>query len=151
MNKKGLVKVTVIGDLGADPEIKLMKSGLLRAQVSVAENETWETKEGSQHHVEWHRVVFMGRLAEVVQQYLKAGSRIYVEGKLRTRKWSDSNGVERYTTEIHALELRMLDKVATQKPKVTEIEKRSNSVKSKRFETSYKALQSQQPVTYAIA
>lgn len=107
-----LNKTTLIGHLGADPEIRYMPDGTATATVSVATTDKWKDKTTKEpkEKTEWHRVVFFGKLAEVVGEYVKKGSQIYVEGKLRTRKWKDNKDIERYTTEIVANELQMLDK-----------------------------------------
>lgn len=108
---KGINKVILIGHLGADPEIRYMPSGNAVANVSLATTESWKDKQTgeSQEKTEWHRVCFFSRLAEIVGEYCRKGSKIYIEGKLQTRKWQDQNGVERYTTEIIANEMQMLD------------------------------------------
>ena len=107
-----LNKMQVIGNLGADPEIRYMPDGTPTATVTVATTDTWKDKNTGEkkEKTEWHRVVFFKGLAEVVGEYLKKGSQIYVEGKLRTRKWTDKEGIDRYTTEIVAQEMQMLGK-----------------------------------------
>lgn len=107
-----LNKMQVIGNLGADPEIRYMPDGTPTATVTVATTDTWKDKNTGEkkEKTEWHRVVFFKGLAEVVGEYLKKGSQIYVEGKLRTRKWKDKEGIDRYTTEIVAQEMQMLGK-----------------------------------------
>lgn len=108
---RGVNKVILVGNLGQDPEINYMPSGDAVANISVATSESWKDKETGQpqERTEWHRVVFFKRLAEVVGEYLKKGSKVYVEGKLRTRKWQDQSGQDRYTTEIVASDMQMLD------------------------------------------
>ena len=108
---RGVNKVILIGNLGNDPEVRYTPSGSAVASVSLATSETWKDKQSGelQERTEWHRVVFFNRLAEIVGEYLHKGSKIYVEGSLRTRKWQDKNGLERYTTEIIANEMHMLD------------------------------------------
>jgi single-strand DNA-binding protein len=108
---RGVNKVILIGNLGADPEVRYMPSGGAVANVSVATSESWKDKSTGemQERTEWHRVVFYNRLAEVVGEYLKKGSKIYVEGRIRTRKWEDKDGKDRYTTEINADSMQMLD------------------------------------------
>lgn len=108
---KGINKVILIGNLGADPEIRYMPSGNAVGNVSLATSESWKDKVSgeSQEKTEWHRVSFFGRLAEIVGEYCRKGSKIYIEGRLQTRKWQDQAGVERYTTEIIANEMQMLD------------------------------------------
>lgn len=107
---RGVNKVILVGNLGQDPDIRALPSGSAVANVSLATNESWRDKQTSEQHerTEWHRCVFFGRLAEIVDQYLRKGSQIYVEGSLRTRKWQDSNGVDRYSTEIIVNDLQML-------------------------------------------
>ena len=107
----GLNKVLIIGNLGADPEIKYTQAGSPVANLSVATSERWKDKNTGEQkeQVEWHRVVIFGRLAESAEQYLKKGSKIFVEGKLQTRDWEDSEGKKRYTTEVVAREMTMLD------------------------------------------
>jgi single-strand DNA-binding protein len=103
-----LNKVMIIGNLGRDPELKQGASAI--ANISVATTEKWKDKEGAkQEKTEWHRIVFFGRLAEIAGEYLKKGSKVYIEGKLQTRKWEDKEGKERYTTEIVGNQLQMLD------------------------------------------
>src|SRR5687768_18622566 len=102
-------KVILIGNLGRDPEVRYMPEGGAVANISVATTDTWKDKSGEkQERTEWHRVAFFGRLAEIAGEYLKKGSQVYVEGSLRTRKWKDEEGQERYTTEIVADEMKML-------------------------------------------
>ena len=104
-------KALIIGNLGQDPEIKYTQSGSPVANLSVATSERWKDKNTGEQkeQVEWHRVVIFGRLAEIAEQYLKKGSKIFVEGKLQTRDWEDSEGKKRYTTEVVAREMTMLD------------------------------------------
>ncbi len=102
-------KVILIGNLGRDPEVRYMPSGDAIANLSLATTETWKDKNGErQESTEWHRVVFFGRQAEVCGQYLKKGSQIYVEGSLRTRKYQDKDGQDRYITEIRGERMQML-------------------------------------------
>ena len=106
-----LNKVTLIGRLGADPEVRYMPSGGAVANISLATNFRWKDKQTGEkkESTEWHRVVFFNRLAEIVGEYLKKGAQVYVEGRLQTRKWQDQGGHDRYTTEIIATEMQMLD------------------------------------------
>jgi len=99
---RGINKVILIGNLGADPEVRYMPSGDAVANVSLATSESWKDRNTGepQERTEWHRVVFFGKLAEIVKQYLRKGSKVYVEGKLRTRKWQGQDGQDRYTTEV---------------------------------------------------
>jgi single-strand DNA-binding protein len=103
-------KVIIVGHLGRDPETRHMPNGDAVCTVSVATSETWKDKTTGEKKeaTEWHRVLFFGRLAEIADQYLHKGSAIYVEGSLRTRKWTDKSGVERYTTEIRGDTMKML-------------------------------------------
>lgn len=107
---RGVNKVILVGHLGQDPEVKYMPSGGAVANVSIATSEQWTDKQSNEkrERTEWHRVVFFNRTAEVVGEYLRKGSQIYVEGRLQTRKWQDQNGQDRYTTEIVANEMQML-------------------------------------------
>ncbi len=111
MASRGLNKVMLIGNLGADPEIRYANNGNAIANVNIATSESWKDKNTGEmvEKTEWHRVVFFRRLAEIVGEYLKKGSKIYVEGKLQTRKWQDKEGQDRWTTEIVASEMQMLD------------------------------------------
>ncbi|MDP1774241.1 MAG: single-stranded DNA-binding protein [Methylobacter sp.] len=106
-----LNKVMLIGNLGADPEVRYMPVGGAVVSITLATSMRWKDKQSGERKeaTEWHRVVFFNRLAEVVGEYLKKGSKIYVEGRLRTRKWQDKQGVDHYTTEIMASEMHMLD------------------------------------------
>jgi single-strand DNA-binding protein len=106
-----LNKVTLIGRLGADPEVRYMPSGGAVANITLATNFRWKDKQSGEkkESTEWHRVVFFNRLAEIAGEYLKKGGQVYVEGRLQTRKWQDQNGQDRYTTEIIATEMNMLD------------------------------------------
>jgi single-strand DNA-binding protein len=108
---RGVNKVILIGNLGADPEVRYMPSGGGVANVTIATTEGWKDKQSGeqQEKTEWHRVVFFGRLGEIAGEYLKKGSKVYIEGRLQTRKWQDKSGVDRYTTEIVANDLQMLD------------------------------------------
>ncbi|MGL5283043.1 MAG: single-stranded DNA-binding protein [Plesiomonas shigelloides] len=114
MAKKGINKVILIGNLGQDPEVRYSQQGKAFANVSLATSESWNDKATGEkkESTEWHKVVFIGKLAEIVGEYLKKGAKIYIEGKLRTRKWQDQSGVDRYSTEIHVDidgEMQMLD------------------------------------------
>lgn len=111
----GVNKVLIMGNLGSDPEIKYTKAGDPVANLSIATSESWKDKNSGdlQEKVEWHRVVMFSRLAEIAEQYLKKGSKVFVEGKLQTRKWQDQEGKDRYTTEVVAKEMTMLDSRST--------------------------------------
>lgn len=108
---RGVNKVILVGNLGQDPETRYMPSGGAVTNVTLATSETWKDKQSGQpqERTEWHRVVFFNRLAEIAGEYLKKGSKVYVEGSLRTRKWQGQDGQDRYTTEIVAAEMQMLD------------------------------------------
>ena len=103
-------KVIIVGNLGRDPEMRTFPSGDAVANVTIATTEKWRDKQTGENrsHTEWHRVVFNGRLAEIAGQYLRKGSLVYVEGSLRTRKWTDQSGVEKFSTEIRADAMNML-------------------------------------------
>lgn len=107
-----LNKVTLIGNLGADPEVRHMTNGDQVANIRLATTDTWRDKASGEQReaTEWHRVVVYRRLAEIAGQYLKKGSQIYLEGRIKTRKWQDKDGKDQYTTEIEATELKMLGK-----------------------------------------
>ncbi len=108
---RGINKVILIGNLGQDPDVKYMPNGGAVANVTVATSDSWKDKNTGemQERTEWHRVVFFRRLAEIAGEYLKKGSKVYIEGRLQTRKWQDQGGNDRYTTEIIANEMQMLD------------------------------------------
>ncbi len=108
---RGVNKVILIGNLGTDPEVRYMPSGGAVANVSLATTDTWKDRQSGdqQERTEWHRLVFYGRLGEIVGEYLRKGSKVYVEGRLQTRKWQGKDGQDRYTTEIVANEMQMLD------------------------------------------
>lgn len=108
---RGVNKVILIGNLGEDPEVRYSASGAAITSISMATSESWKDKQTgqAQEKTEWHRVVFFNRLAEIAGEYLRKGSKVYVEGRLQTRKWQDQSGQDRYTTEIVAGEMQMLD------------------------------------------
>jgi single-strand DNA-binding protein len=102
-------KVILIGNLGADPETRYLPSGDAVANIRLATTDTWKDKSGEkQEHTEWHRVAFFGKLAEIAGEYLKKGSPVYIEGRIRTRKWQDKEGQDRYSTEIVADRMQLL-------------------------------------------
>jgi len=111
MASRGINKVILIGNLGADPETRYMPSGGAVTNVRLATSEQWKDKQTGQpqERTEWHRVVFFNRLGEIAGEYLRKGSKVYIEGSLRTRKWQGQDGQDRYTTEIVASEMQMLD------------------------------------------
>ena len=108
---RGVNKVILIGNLGRDPEVRYSPNGGAIANITLATSEAWKDKNTGEQveKTEWHRVVFFRRLAEIAGEYLKKGSKVYIEGKLQTRKWQDKDGNDRYTTEIVANEMQMLD------------------------------------------
>lgn len=108
---RGINKVILIGNVGVDPEVRYMPNGNAVATISIATTESWKDKQSGerQERTEWHRVVCFNRLGEIVGEYIRKGSKVYIEGSLRTRKWQDQQGQDRYTTEIVANDLQMLD------------------------------------------
>lgn len=108
---RGVNKVILIGNLGADPDIRYLGSGDPVANISVATSESWRDKQTGQQQdrTEWHRIVVYGKMADVVSKYMKKGTKVYIEGSLRTRKWQDKTGQERYTTEIICNDLQLID------------------------------------------
>ncbi len=111
MASRGVNKVILIGNLGKDPEVRYMPNGNAVANITVATSETWKDKQTGEQkeNTEWHRVTFYRRLAEIAGEYLKKGSKVYIEGRLQTRKWQGQDGQDRYTTEVIANEMQMLD------------------------------------------
>ena len=107
---RGVNKAIIVGNVGQDPEIRYMPSGSAVAELSVATTEQWKDKSSGekQERTEWHRITFYGRLAEIVGEYVRKGSQVYVEGSIRTEKWQDKQGNDRYTTKIIANEMQML-------------------------------------------
>ena len=107
---RGVNKVILVGNCGKDPETRYMPSGGAVTNISIATSESWKDKQSGEtkERTEWHNIVFFNRLGEIAGEYLKKGSQIYVEGSLRTRKWQDKSGQDRYTTEIVASEMQML-------------------------------------------
>lgn len=107
---KGINKVIIVGTLGTDPEARQMPNGDAVTNISVATSESWVDKNSGnkQERTEWHKIVFFKKLAEIAAQYLKKGSQVYIEGQLRTRKWQDKDGQDRYTTEIIGDQMQML-------------------------------------------
>ncbi len=111
MARGGINKVILIGNLGADPEVRYMANGSAVANLRIATSESWRDKQSGeqQERTEWHRVVLYGKLGEIAGEYLKKGSKVYIEGRLQTRKWQGQDGQDRYTTEIVANDMQMLD------------------------------------------
>ncbi len=107
---RGINKVILVGNLGADPETRYTASGAAVTNISLATSESWRDKQTgeTQERTEWHRVVFFNRLAEIAGEYLRKGRQVYIEGSIRTRKWQDQSGQDRYTTEVVASEMQML-------------------------------------------
>jgi len=107
---RGVNKVILVGNLGKDPETRYMPSGSAVTNLTLATSESWKDKQSgeAQERTEWHKIAMFGRLAEIAAEYLRKGSQVYIEGKLRTRKWQDKEGKDRYTTEIVADEMQML-------------------------------------------
>ena len=107
---RGINKVIIVGNLGGDPETRYMPSGSAVTNMTVATNESWKDKQTGEQkeRTEWHKVAMFGRLAEIAAEYLRKGSQVYIEGKLRTRKWQGKDGQDRYTTEVIADEMQML-------------------------------------------
>jgi single-strand DNA-binding protein len=107
---RGINKVIIVGNVGGDPETRYMPSGSAVTNLTIATNESWKDKQTGEQkeRTEWHRVAMFNRLAEIAAEYLRKGSQVYIEGKLRTRKWQDKGGQDRYTTEIIADEMQML-------------------------------------------
>lgn len=107
---RGINKVIIVGNVGGDPETRYMPSGSAVTNLTIATNESWKDKQSGEQkeRTEWHRVAMFNRLAEIAAEYLRKGSQVYIEGKLRTRKWQDKSGNDRYTTEIVADEMQML-------------------------------------------
>ena len=107
---RGINKVIIVGNLGGDPETRYMPSGSAVTNLTVATNESWKDKQTGEQkeRTEWHKVAMFNRLAEIAAEYLRKGSQVYIEGKLRTRKWQDKDGKDRWTTEVVADEMQML-------------------------------------------
>ena len=117
MASRGVNKVILVGNLGQDPEVRYMPNGKAVANISLATSESWKDQQGQpQERTEWHRCVAYERLAEVIGEYLRKGSKIYLEGKLHTREWQDQQGQKRYTTEIVIQEMQMLDSKPANQP-----------------------------------
>jgi single-strand DNA-binding protein len=116
MASRGVNKVIIVGNLGQDPEVRFMPNGSAVANFTVATSETWKDKQSGEQKekTEWHRIVIYQRLAEIAGEYLKKGSKVYLEGRLQTRKWQNQQGADQYTTEIVANEMQMLDSRASQ-------------------------------------
>ena len=110
MASKGVNKAVILGNVGNDPELRFMSNGKAVANFNVATSEQWKDQQGQkQERTEWHRMVAYDKLAEIIGQYVKKGSKLYLEGKLQTREWTDQQGQKKYTTEIIVSEMQMLD------------------------------------------
>ena len=111
MARSGINRVIILGNLGNDPETRYMPNGNAVTNISIATSESWKDKTTGQkqEQTEWHKVVFFNKLAEIAGEYLRKGSKVYIEGQLKTRKWQDQSGNDRYSTEIVASEMQMLD------------------------------------------
>lgn len=118
MAQRGVNKAIILGNLGKDPDVRHTASGYVICTISVATSEVWKDKNTGeqQERTEWHRIVGFGKLGEIMGQYLKKGSKVYIEGRITTRKWQDQDGQDRYTTEIVADQLQMLDSRGQQQP-----------------------------------
>ena len=112
MSRRGVNMAVIMGHVGTDPEVRYTPSGAAVTNLSVATSESWKDKQSGemQERTEWHRIVFYNKLAEIAGQYVKKGSKVYINGSIRTRKWQDQSGADRYTTEIIANDMQMLDK-----------------------------------------
>jgi single-strand DNA-binding protein len=115
-------KVILIGNIGQDPEIRYTQNGSAVANFRVATNKVWKKEGRKVEETEWHRIVAFGKLAEIVQEYMVKGNKVYVEGELRTRKWEDKDNVVRYTTEVHAVEIKKLNPKDSDAPSATNTE-----------------------------
>lgn len=115
---RGINKAVIVGRLGADPEVRYGNNGNAIVNISVATNETWKHRDTgeAQQRTQWHRIVIFGKLAEIASQYLKKGSQAYFEGRIQTSKWQDREGVDRYSTEIVANQMEMLDRPPDNRP-----------------------------------
>lgn len=128
MSSRGVNRVILVGNLGQDPEQRHFPSGDSVVNVTLATSETWKDKQTGEQkeETEWHRLMFRGKLAEIVAQYLQKGSKIYVEGRLRTRKWQNQQGQDQYTTEILVNNMQMLDSRQDNKPSQQEAQQQPN-------------------------
>lgn len=112
MSKRGVNMAVIMGHVGSDPEVRYTPSGSAVTNLSVATSESWKDKQSgeNQERTEWHKIVFYNKLAEIAGQYVKKGSKVYINGSIRTRKWQDQSGADKYTTEIIANDMQMLDR-----------------------------------------
>ena len=127
---RGINKVSLVGNLGGDPDTRSMPSGSVVTNISVATTESWKDKQSGERRerTEWHKVAFFGRLAEIAAEYLRKGTQVYIEGKLRTRKWQDNEGRDRWTTEVIADELQMLGRREPMAPRGDQGQQRKQKV-----------------------
>ncbi len=131
---RGINKVIIIGNLGQDPDSRSLPSGKAVCNLSVATSESWTDKSTGekQERTEWHRIVTFGRLAEICAEYLRKGSKVYFEGKLQTRKWQADDGTDRYSTEIVAHEMQMLDSRSAEHPNPQRTQSRNDAQQNQR-------------------
>jgi len=150
---KGVNKVILVGNVGGDPETKYMPSGGAVTNLSIATSESWKDKQTgqAQERTEWHRVVFFNRLAEIASEYVKKGSKVYVEGSLRTRQW-EQDGVKRYSTEIVASEMQMLDsrEGGTQQQQQAPQQRQQQQAPQQRQQAPQQQAQNQQQARQAV-
>ena len=150
---KGVNKVILVGNVGGDPETKYMPSGGAVTNLSIATSESWKDKQTgqAQERTEWHRVVFFNRLAEIASEYVKKGSKVYVEGSLRTRQW-EQDGVKRYSTEIVASEMQMLDsrEGGTQQQQQAPQQRQQQQAPKQRQQAPQQQAQNQQQARQAV-
>lgn len=127
MSKGTVNKVILIGRLGADPDVRYLSSGDAVVNISIATDSQWKDRNTGQlqEHTEWHRVALFGKTAEIAGQYLRKGSKVYIEGRIRTRKWQDQSGQDRYTTEIIGDQMQMMDSKASSSGSSAEYESNS--------------------------
>ena len=150
---KGVNKVILVGNVGGDPETKYMPSGGAVTNLSIATSESWKDKQTgqAQERTEWHRVVFFNRLAEIASEYVKKGSKVYLEGSLRTRQW-EQDGVKRYSTEIVASEMQMLDsrEGGTQQQQQAPQQRQQQQAPQQRQQAPQQQAQNQQQARHAV-
>jgi len=150
---KGVNKVILVGNVGGDPETKYMPSGGAVTNLSIATSESWKDKQTgqAQERTEWHRVVFFNRLAEIASEYVKKGSKVYLEGSLRTRQW-EQDGVKRYSTEIVASEMQMLDsrEGGTQQQQQAPQQRQQQQAPQQRQQAPQQQAQNQQQARQAV-
>ena len=150
---KGVNKVILVGNVGGDPETKYMPSGGAVTNLSIATSESWKDKQTgqAQERTEWHRVVFFNRLAEIASEYVKKGSKVYLEGSLRTRQW-EQDGVKRYSTEIVASEMQMLDsrEGGTQQQQQAPQQRQQQQAPKQRQQAPQQQAQNQQQARQAV-